>query len=55
MKKYISPEMIAVELRMAKMVAQSLNRYDDDAVTEESEVLTREQTWPKNSVWDNEW
>ena len=55
MKKYISPRTITVALRTTKMLAQSLNQYEDEAVTEENEVLTREQTLPANSVWENEW
>lgn len=55
MKKYISPRTITVALRTTKMLAESLNQYGDETVTEENEVLTREQTWPANSVWENEW
>jgi hypothetical protein len=55
MKKYISPRTITVALRTTKMLAESLNQYDDVTVENEDEVLTREQTWPTNSVWDNEW
>jgi len=54
MKKYISPRTITVALRTTKMLAESLNQYED-TVTEEDEVLTREQTWPANSVWEEEW
>lgn len=54
MKKYISPRTITVALRTTKMLAESLNQYEDDTVTEENEVLTRENTWP-NNVWEEEW
>ena len=56
-KKYITPELYVVFLNPITILAASDTgvRFSASDADESGEVLTREQTWPKNSVWDEEW
>ena len=55
MKKYISPEIVVVQLRMKHMLAESfIDLYNDEQVTDNGEILTKGVINDKN-IWDEEW
>lgn len=60
MKKYISPEMVTVELRANRPVATSwdqfeeFEKFEDDPITNANQILTKEAVIGKD-LWDEEW
>ena len=54
MKKYISPEIVIVQLHAMRMLAESCALYDDVEVTDNSEILTKGVINDK-SIWEEEW
>lgn len=54
MKKYISPEMIIVQLHTTQMLAESVTVYDDEELTDQNEILTKGVVNNK-SIWESEW
>ena len=55
MKKYISPEIVVVQLHAMHMLAESVNVYNDVQVTSNSEILVKESASGDVNLWDEEW
>ncbi len=55
-KTYISPELLAVELRTMHMMAQSLPiNTTSDIITDSDEILVKGSTVTDINLWDDEW
>ena len=56
MKKYISPEIVVVELHTSKVVMQatSMELWGDEEIGQDTEILTKDYISSKNT-WDEEW
>ena len=55
-KKYISPEMLTVQLGTVHMMAQSLLISNTNTITDKEEILVKEDNTITNvNVWDKEW
>lgn len=58
MKKiYNSPALLVVNLRTVHMMAESfvINSDPSNAITDGSDILTKEQNMTDVNIWDNEW
>ena len=54
-KTYISPAMLMVQLGTVHMMAQSLLISDANTITDEGDILVKENTVRDVNLWDNEW
>lgn len=55
-KTYISPELLAVELRTTHMMAQSLSiNTTGDVITDSNEILVKGSNITDINLWDDEW
>ena len=55
-KKYISPELLLVELRCSQMLAESVNLDSEVTVTGlDGGWVKEESSLSSKSIWDNEW
>ena len=54
-KTYISPAMLMVQLGTVHMMAQSLLISDANTITDEGDILVKENTVRDVNLWDEEW
>ena len=57
-KKYISPELLLVELRCSQMLAESVELFNDPEITTtglDGGWVKEESNLSSKSLWDNEW
>lgn len=55
-KKYISPELLLVELRCSQMLAESINLNSEVPVTGlDGGWVKEESSLSSKSIWDSEW
>ena len=53
-KKYVKPEMMIVVLNSTQMLAKSLP-IDEEQITNQEEILTKEDKSAGKNIWDEEW
>ena len=56
-KTYIQPHTLIVKISLHShlMSTSTIEVYSDEYDEENMTDLVKEQTWPKNSVWEEEW